>query len=413
MPIRPAGSTRRRAQARTRAVPARMATAILVTGLILPYFTQAAASDSLPFTSGEIDRILAHGPWPQPAQRDPSNRVSGNPEAVSLGAVLFFSPRLSGNGRFLCASCHEPWRAYSDGRDRGLGIEPLERNTPTVLNVRLNRWFGWDGANDNLWAQSIRPLLDAREMASSARQIAVLIRGDRELSSRYAAAFGAEPPANDEAVLVDVGKALAAYQETLSSERTPFDDFRDALVRRDVVAPTRYPIGAQRGLKIFIGRGRCDACHLGPNFTDGEFHRTGSFSTRGNAESELGRQVGIRKLLASPHSLLGPYNDDPSRAGAARTSAVSAELGMAGAFRTPSLRNASLTAPYMHDGSLATLCEVVQRHPVRVPSGGTPAVASIPESLSTAERQDLVAFLQTLVPVSGRAFAVDASTACP
>jgi len=175
--------------------------------------------------------ILAHSSWPQPATRDPSNRGSGKPEAIALGEGLFFSPRLSGSAGVLCASCHEPWRGFTDRRPRALGLATVDRNTPSVVNVRLQRWFGWDGANDTLWAQSIRPLLDPREMASSPGRIAALVRDDPELRGAFAAAFGA-PPADDNTVLASVGKALAAYQETLESGRTPFDELRDALARR-------------------------------------------------------------------------------------------------------------------------------------------------------------------------------------
>jgi len=356
------------------------------------------AGEALAFSAAEIERILAHGPWPPPASRDPSNRASGKPGAVRFGATLFSSPRLSGHGGLLCASCHETWRAFSDGRERALGIEPLERNTPGLLNVGLHAWFGWDGANDNLWAQSIRPLLDPREMGSSAGRIAALVRGDGELSALYEGAFGASPPADDEAVLVDVGKALAAYQETLVSGRTPFDEFRDALAGRDEETAGRYPLQAQRGLRIFLARG-CAGCHAGPGFTDGRFHRVGG-------APDPGREGGVRKLRASRYNLLGPYNDAPSRAGAARTAAAVAAAGEAGAFRTPGLRHAALTAPYLHDGSLGTLCEVVRRHPER---GLEPAASA----LAQAERRDLVAFLLTLVPARERSPDEERPASCP
>ena len=279
--------------------------------LVLLYAVAAQGSDPLSFASDEVKRILAHGPWPPPGAPDPSNRVSGRPQAIALGERLFFSPRLSGGGTLLCASCHEPWRGYADGRMRGLGIQALERNTPTVLNARLNRWFGWDGANDNLWAQSIRPLLEPREMGSNATAIAALIRGDADLAKEYRAAFGAGLPTDDEALFVDVGKALAAYQETLVSDRTPFDEFRDALAKGDSLPSAGYQVAAQRGLKLFIGKGQCARCHAGPNFTDGAFHRVGAAPGNAGEVPDMGRQTGIRKLLASRYNLLGPYNDDP------------------------------------------------------------------------------------------------------
>ena len=349
-------------------------------------FLRAIPGDDAPaFTPPEVERILAHGPWPQPPARDPSNRVSGKPAAISLGERLFFSPRLSGTGGVLCASCHEPWRGYTDGRPRTFGLALVDRNTPTLLNVRLNRWFGWDGSNDNLWAQSIRPLFEPREMNSSAARVAALVRGDPELAAAYRKAFGAPPEPDDEALLVDVGKALAAYQETLTSARTPFDEFRDALARNDAEAVARYPREAQRGLKIFIGAGGCSACHSGSAFSDGAFHRVGVASLRANGEPDTGREDGLRKLLASGFNLLGTYNDDRSRSTASGTRRAPDEVAAAGAFRTPSLREAARTAPYLHDGSLATLCEVLERHP-----------AGAKARLSPRERGDLVAFLETL-----------------
>jgi cytochrome c peroxidase len=363
--------------------------------------TRAAAQDAPAFTPREIGRILAHGPWPQPARPDPSNRVSGNAPAIALGERLFYSPRLSGTGAVLCASCHEPWRAYSDGRSRGVGIEPVDRNTPSVVNARLNRWFGWDGANDNLWAQSVRPLLERREMRSSAAQVAALMRGDPDLSLLYQRAFGAPPPANDEALLVDVGKALAAYLETLDSGRTPFDDFRDALARGDSAAAARYPPQAQRGLRIFIGSGKCAACHAGPNFSDAAFHRSGIASRLETGEADTGRQAGIDRLLASRYNQLGAYSDDASRTGAQLTRRASGETDAAGAFRTPGLRQVALTAPNMHDGSLATLCEVLRRHPAGESAVESDEAQPGPVALTAQERGDLLAFLATLSDADG------------
>jgi cytochrome c peroxidase len=342
------------------------------------------AGDPVPFTPAETTRILAHGPWPQQVTRDPSNRGSGKPEAIALGERLFFSPRLSGDRGVLCSTCHEPWRAFTDGRPRALGLATVDRNTPSVVNVRLQRWFAWDGANDTLWAQSIRPLLEPREMASSPARVAALMRGDPELQAAFTAAFGA-PPADDDAVLAGVGKALAAYQETLESGRTLFDELRDALARGDPEAAARYPAPAQRGLRIFVGKGNCAACHAGPNFTDGAFHNVGTASRRQDGAPDAGRQDGIRKLLANRFNLLGRYSDDPSDARAAGTRAAAKERNAVGAFRTPGLRDVALTGPYLHDGGLATLCDVAERHPAPARS-----------RLSPAERSDLVAFLETL-----------------
>src|SRR3954465_12848466 len=183
------------------------------------------------FSADEKASILSHGPGPQPARRAPSNRVSGKPEAIALGERLFFEPRLSGTGSVLCATCHAPFRAFQDARAKGFGLEEVDRNTPSLINVGLYHWYGWDGAHDSLWAQSGRPLLDAGEMRATPAHVAATLR--KYFAADYAKAFARAVPADDEEAMIDIGKALAAYQETLGSGATPFDDFRDALARND------------------------------------------------------------------------------------------------------------------------------------------------------------------------------------
>jgi len=350
----------------------------LVAGLSL-----ALPSELQPLRPDEVASIGSLGPWPPPVVRDASNRVSGRAEAAALGEVLFHSTRLSTVGGLRCASCHAPWRHFTDGRARALGAEDGARNTPSLHNVQMQHWFGWDGANDSLWSQSIRPMLDAREMRSDAAHVAQALRDDDTLQRLYALAFGHAPPADDETALVDAGKALAAYQETLTSARTPFDAFRDALASGDSDAAQRYPVAAQRGLKLFVGSGRCIACHAGPNFSDGEFHRSTIASTLPDGRSDSGRALGLEKLLASPYARSGRFNDEANP-----TRAAAPQGAQAGAFRTPGLREVTATAPYMHDGSVANLCDALQPHAALE---GRPMPA-----LGLAERRDVVAFLRTL-----------------
>ena len=345
-------------------------------GLALP-------TDLPPLRADEQASIGSLGPWPPPVARDASNRVSGRAEAAALGEALFHSTRLSTVGGLRCASCHEPWRGFTDGRARAQGAESGARNTPSLLNVRLQHWFGWDGGNDSLWSQSIRPMLDPREMRSDAAHVAQALRGDETLKRLYVQAFGHAPPADDEAALVDAGKALAAYQETLVSERTPFDAFRDALARGDGAAAARYPVPAQRGLRLFIGRGRCIECHAGPNFSDGEFHRSRIASKLPDGAPDGGRALGVEKLLVSAFARGGRFDD-----GVRAAPRSASQPGEAGAFRTPGLREVGATAPYMHDGSVANLCDALQPHAAL---DGRPLTA-----LALAERRDLVAFLRTL-----------------
>ncbi len=351
------------------------------------------------FTAAEIKIILSHGPWPALAQPDLSNRVSGQADAIEFGTRLFFDQRLSGKGTVACASCHVPERNWSDNLRRGVGMSEVDRNTPTVMNLAASRWYGWDGASDSLWSQSLRPILDERELAATPRHVAQLVRNDEQLSCRYRKAFGTPPsPTDDEAVLVDAGKALAAFQETLVSGRTPFDRFRDALAGAERPPLETYSEPAQRGLKIFIGKGGCTACHSGPNFTGGEFFATGlsRFAPRG--QQDPGRRAGIRKLLESRFNLLGPYNDDKTGASAARTREAPLEKVNSGEFKVPSLRNLILTAPYGRDGGVETIAEVVRHYadldPVRLHAKD--ARPARPLNLTREEQTELVVFLQSL-----------------
>jgi cytochrome c peroxidase len=308
----------------------------------------AAAEAPAPFSEAELRAILAHGPWPAPATSDLTNVASGKRTAIELGQRLFFDTRLSGDGRFSCATCHVPERNWTDNRTRGFAAAEVERNTPTLMNLRLSRSFGWAGSSDTLWEQSIRPMLDARELGSSTRHIAELVRSDDQLACRYRKIFGESPsPSDDRAVMVGVAKALAAFQETFETPPTPFDRFRNALARGE---PSSYPEAARRGLRIFIAG--CASCHGGPNFTDGDFHDNGF--------SKVGRP----------------------------------DLGRDGKFKVPTLRHLMLTAPYGHHGKFETLADVV-RHYSEVGSSEVK-----PLKLSAAQQTDLVVFLESISTLS-------------
>src|SRR5690606_8874059 len=160
----------------------------------------------------------------------------------------------------------------------------------------------------------------------------------------------------------------------------------------------RYPLDAQRGLRIFIGKGNCSVCHFGPNFTNGEFADVGVPFFVGRGAVDSGRHGGIRALKASRYNLLSRWNDDPTRRTAAKTRHVVAQHRNFGEFRVPSLRNVALTAPYMHNGRLATLHDVVRHYSEidldRLHSDGERILQ--PLHLDAREIDDLVAFLESL-----------------
>lgn len=365
-----------------------------LTGLFHPGM---ASANELLLTPEEIERVLSHGPWPAKTQSDPSNRVSGNPDAIELGKTLFFSPKLSANGKTSCASCHQPERNFTDGKARALGARVLDRNTLALQNLNHRRWFGWGGENDNLWAQSIFPIQNPDELNLTAQQVTEIL-GDPDFLARYTKLFGSPEAIKSERNLVNVGKLLAAYQETLVSGQTEFDRFRDALAAEDWATAATYPRRAQRGLKIFIGRGNCSFCHSGPLFTNGEFHDSAVpyFVEPGRVDS--GRHIGIEKLRSSPFTLDGDYNDDPEKSGAWAVRRVVHNTLSFGTFRVPGLRNVTKTAPYMHNGSLDTLDDVVLHYSnidiERLHADGELILR--PLNLSEREIVDIVRFLYTL-----------------
>ena len=359
-----------------------MRTIVVVAALLC---AAAVAADDAALTEAEMRAILAHGPWPTPITTDPTNRVSGKRAALELGERLFFDTRLSGDGRFSCGTCHVPERNWTDNRTRGFAAAEVSRNTPTLMNVRLGRWFGWDGAADSLWSQSIRPILDRRELGASPAHVADLVRKDGELACRYRRAFGVAPsPTDDEAILVDVAKILAAFQETFESPPTPFDRFRNALARGEKLKAGLYSDAAQRGLRIFVGKGNCSSCHSGPNFSSGEFQDNG-FSAKGRPDP--GRVEGLKAVRASRFNLAGTYNDDPQKG--TRTTQTMEE-----GFKVPTLRHLMLTAPYGHHGEFATLADVVRHYSEQG------SVKLKPLKLSAAEQTDLVVFLESLSTLS-------------
>ena len=353
------------------------------------------------FTPAEVRRILQHSPLPAPP-RDTSNARADDPAAARLGHFLFFDPRLSGDGHLSCASCHDPERGFTDGRALSEGARRGRRHTPALWNVAYNRWFFWDGRADTLWSQALKPLESPDEMAGSRERIFRLVRDDGDLRGAYEAVFGAFPPKEDRAsvnrVFVGVGKALAAHQRRIVSRNAPFDLFVDGLRAGDPVRMAALSEPARRGLKIFVGRGQCRTCHAGPNFTDGEFHDIGVPSAAG-LPPDHGRADGVARLQKDEFQAGGAFSDDRQGDAARSTAFMDPFAPVRGQVKTPSLRNVAATAPYMHQGQLATLGDVLRYYSTlegRTPPGPHDEKILAPLGLDEGEMADLVAFLESL-----------------
>jgi len=347
-------------------------------------------------TSDEIAQTLAHGPWPQAVPGDPSNRFSGAPKAIALGKALFSDPVLSADGTMSCATCHDPARGFSDGLPRhAVRGALLDRNTSALWNMAYARWFGWAGDTDSLWAQSMTPITSLAEMGHSLQSLAEALQDSAHLDA-YQDLAG--PVGDPETVWVNLGKILAAYQETLVSGQTPFDRFRDALEAGDLEGAGAFPQSAQRGLRLFLGKGNCTFCHSGPLFTNGEFHDAGMPYFITETRVDEGRFAGLQVLLSSPYTLAGDWSDDPEKSGAWAVQNVRQLHSDFGTFKVPGLRNVAQTAPYMHDGGLADLRAVVGHYNTidleRLHSEGEAILT--PLGLDDEQLEDLVAFLRSL-----------------
>ena len=352
------------------------------------------------FTEDERLMIEAHGPWTTDAPGDPSNRYSGDESAIALGKALFHFKGLSLDFSQSCATCHQADKAFGDGLARSVGTKTVDRNSIALFNLTRHRWYGWTGTSDTLWGQSIHPIVDPSELNLKPDMLARRIEGTASLASLYRRVFGIpadRQPADQ--VLVNVGKALAAWQETIVTAPTPFDRFRRQLLAGSDGSATSYRAAAQRGLKLFVGKAKCSFCHFGANFTDGEFHDIGLGFFVEASRVDRGRYGGIQAYQKSPYRRSGPHSDEPAEtAKKAPGEFVKLQHRNWGEFRTPSLRNVALTAPYMHNGSLATLEDVVRHYSQldmeRLHADGESLLQ--PLNLNDREIADLVAFLESL-----------------
>jgi cytochrome c peroxidase len=405
---------------------------------VLPLLTLAvgvaAVAASAPFVEVEFSeaqrkRILRHSPLPEPPP-DPTNAVTDDANAAALGKRLFFDTRLSANGELSCASCHDPQQAFTDGKSLAEGLGTTTRNSPPLYNLGHNRWFFWDGRADTLWAQALQPIEHPDELGGNRLGIAHLIAGDEVLREAYEASFGPIPDVSDlppdarpvvedpddplnrvwetlepeeretiNRIFANVGKAMAAYERLLVSRRSPFDVFAEGLRSGDSQKLDAISPAAKRGLVLFAGRANCRICHTGPNFTDGEFHNTAVPPLDGGLPRDPGRYRGADLVRDDPFGASGPYSDEPDGPTADRARRLANGPDNWGRFKTPSLRNVALTAPYMHQGQFGTLRDVIRFYSTRegaVQMDHHAETILVPLDLSDGEIEDLVAFLESL-----------------
>ena len=313
------------------------------------------------------------------------------PAVVSLGEKLFFDSRLSGDGTVSCATCHNPARAFTDGRPVSIGIggRAGQRNAPTILNALYNKTQFWDGRVNTLEQQAALPITNPSEMGSASIGAAVSkIASDKDYHTQFMQAFGRPP--NEQ----DMLRAIATYERTLVSFDSPFDHF---------IAGDKNAISesAKRGWELFNTKARCNLCHALTDkerdvtvFTDNDFHNIGIGIIRHRVvplAQRAERDLAQRRLqdidqaaITRETSVLGRF-------------LVTKKQSDIASFKTADLRNVMVTGPYFHDGSQETLWDVMD-HYNKGDGRANPWLDEDiqPLALTEPEIDDLVAFLASL-----------------
>jgi len=359
--------------------------AFLVPFLVVDHYRQgeraavAATAPARPKLPIGVSEVLYAISVPAPA--------APTPERVRLGEKLFFDKRLSADDSVSCSTCHEPEKAFTDHKPRAEGIrkQVTKRNSPTILNAMFNASQFWDGRAASLEEQAKLPILTPSEMGmKSPADVVAKLKGLPEYPAEFQRVFGRDIQYDD------LAAAIAAFERTLFSGNAPFDRF----IRGEEGA---INAAARRGWALFNGKGRCNACHAGnivaPLFSDQKFHNIG-IAARSQDFVALAREAvqivrsGDQKqindlALQTKFSELGRF-------------LVTKNENEVGAFKTPTLRNIGITGPYMHDGSLKTLWDVMDHYN----KGGlpNPFLDGGMQRLGLTESQidDLVAFMLTL-----------------
>jgi cytochrome c peroxidase len=310
------------------------------------------------------------------------------PAKVELGKRLFFEARLSVDGKVSCSTCHDPDRAFTDGKQVAEGVRGQRgtRNSPTLFNVIFNMGQFWDGRVDSLEDQATLPLINPVEMGNpSVEDVVKRLSSSPEYNLGFERAFGGP------VTQARLALALASFERTLVSGDSPVDRY----MAGDQRALTD---DARRGLTIFRGKGRCGRCHTfseqAPFFTDFAYHNTG-VAANNPAFAELARKAFEVSDRPGAESVIDGLGHEPGGQELGRVLVTHHPFDI-GSYKTPSLRNIALTAPYFHDGSARTLADVVKFY-----NGGGQANINRdgeldPLSLTTEEQRQLVTFLEAL-----------------
>ena len=358
--------------------------------------------------------------------KSPSNQYADDSRAQQLGKQLFFDKNLSANQQLSCASCHQPDNFFTDGLVRGVGVNATGRNTPTVVGSAWQRWFYWDGRRDSLWSQALIPFEAPDEMGSTRLAVVRYIAQDQTYAQHYEALFGSiDPvildkslpqhagPLGDQSsknnwyrlplrtqkainvMYVNLGKAIAAYERTLVYQPTRFDAYVEQIFNKESGEPL---LSEQEiaGLKLFIDaeKTQCLQCHNGATFSNGGFHNIGTGNFSGDT-LDFGRFLGLQAVLMDEFNCVGEYSDaEASQCSAIRFLNKSHHIPLHGAYKTPSLRNVSQTAPYFHDGRFSSLMEVVNYYNNPPVDNGQHEL--LPLNLTQREVSDLSMFLKSL-----------------
>lgn len=345
------------------------------------------------FSAIAIAQPLGLPPVPIPADNPQT------PDKIQLGDKLFNDKRFSSTGEVSCATCHDPKKAFTDSplvTSEGINKLTGTRNAPTVINAAYYQLFFWDGRSANMEDQAQHPIINPVEMGLANHDpVLKIVRSDPDYVAAFRKVFDKEPA---QVTMREVQQAMASFERTIVSGDSPFDQWYFGK-RKDAISAQ-----AQRGFDVFMNKGRCVSCHTIEQdqalFTDNRFHNIGVGINRIQAEvPQLAPQFLKAKATGVDVDKAVLTNPKASELG---RFAVTDTLDELGAFKTSTLRNVAVTAPFMHDGSLKTLRDVVEHYNNGGITKKTDPVNDFlsggirPLDLTDDEISDLVAFLETL-----------------